>query len=142
MHRHQLHLLLRHDLLPATRHNLQPLPHRPDHDPRQRLLHAHLLLHDRALWPQNIAHLWCVWHAGVRVHRRHSRHRRRQERHHRQGRNRVYLHLYLLLRLDLGPGGLGGDWGNLPAADSLTRGGAVDGEQLAVELRTFSLIQK
>lgn len=33
-----------HRLLPVPRHHLQPLPHRPHHNPRQRVLDPHLLL--------------------------------------------------------------------------------------------------
>ncbi len=45
---HQLHLLLRHDLLPAARHHLRPLLHLPRHDPRQRAVDAPLVLGHRS----------------------------------------------------------------------------------------------
>jgi hypothetical protein len=68
---------LQHHILPDSR-SAESIPDLHDHDCRQRMLHAHLVLHNREIRSSPIAHLGCRRHDDLRVHNRHCWHRRRR----------------------------------------------------------------
>jgi hypothetical protein len=65
---------LQHHILPDSR-PAEPIPDLYDHNGRQHVLHAHLVLHHREVRSPPIAHLGCRRHDGLRVHNCHRRHR-------------------------------------------------------------------
>lgn len=120
--------LLRYNLLPAV-WDPKRLSNHHHHQHRQRLLHASLFLHHRALRPSHPPHLRRSTHAHLRIHHRHRRHdhepglqRRKQSSH------RLHLRLHLRLRINLGTRRMGGDRRAVPAADPSKGRGALDGK--------------
>ena len=128
---------LQHHVLPAS-WSQEPFPDLHDHHNRQRRLDANLLLHYRAFRPPCSAHLWRYRDDHLRIRHRNSRNRPSQFRVGQLLSNSLCLHLRLLLRFNLGPFSLGGDWRNLSVAHAFKGRGLEHSQQLVlVRTKTF-----
>ncbi|TKW49103.1 hypothetical protein CTA1_11326 [Colletotrichum tanaceti] len=142
-HRNQLHLLLRHAVLPELG-LLQRLRHRHDHVLHQRRVDPPGHVRRRPLGPPPDAPLGRRRHVRLAVPRRHAGdpdHRPgRRRQHHRlqparpEGRHRLCVHLHLLLRVHLGSPRLGRQRRDLWSQDPCQVPLPVDRHQLAPQL--------
>lgn len=126
IHWHQLHLLFRHIVLPNARDNQRPFPHHVDHDARECIFHAHLVLHRRALRETPNPPCWGFTHDHLPVHRRNywnchtSRAGPWRKPSGGPGGDRIHLPQHRSVRIHVGPCRMGRCRGNFPSPHSFS----------------------